>query len=56
MQLQGARGVCALRALVCFSADVIQYGIDLLHDAPMEDSILYVSSGMSGQATLDYFQ
>ena len=29
-------------ALVCFSANVIQYGMDQLHDAPMEDSILYI--------------
>ena len=28
--------------LVCFSANVIQYGMDQLHDAPMEDSILYI--------------
>jgi hypothetical protein len=28
--------------LICFSANVIQYGMDQLHDAPMEDSILYV--------------
>ena len=28
--------------LVCFSANVIQYGIDQLHDAPMDDSILYI--------------
>ena len=28
--------------LVCFSANVIQYGTDLLHDAPTEDSILYI--------------
>ena len=29
-------------SLVCFSANVIQYGMDQLHDAPMEDSILYI--------------
>ena len=28
--------------LVCFSANVIQYGMDQLHDAPMEDSVLYI--------------
>ena len=28
--------------LIFFSANVIQYGIDQLHDAPMEDSILYI--------------
>jgi peptide/histidine transporter 3/4 len=28
--------------LICFSANVIQYGMDQLHDAPMEDSILYI--------------
>ena len=28
--------------LICFSANVIQYGIDQLHDAPMDDSILYI--------------
>ena len=28
--------------LVCLSANVIQYGMDQLHDAPMEDSILYI--------------
>jgi hypothetical protein len=28
--------------LVCFSANMIQYGMDQLHDAPMEDSILYI--------------
>ena len=28
--------------LIFFSANVIQYGTDLLHDAPMEDSILYI--------------
>jgi uncharacterized membrane protein YidH (DUF202 family) len=37
--------------LVCFRANVIQYGMDQLHDAPMEDTVLY---GMSGQAMLDY--
>ena len=31
-----------LCSLVSFSANVIQYGIDLLHDAPMEDSVLYI--------------
>ena len=31
-----------LCGLVSFSANVIQYGTDLLHDAPMEDSILYI--------------
>ena len=31
-----------LCGLVCFSANVIQYGMDHLHDAPMEDSILYI--------------
>ena len=31
-----------LCGLVCFSANVIQYGMDQLHDAPMEDSILYI--------------
>jgi hypothetical protein len=28
--------------LVCLSANVIQYGMDQFHDAPMEDSILYI--------------
>ena len=28
--------------LVCFNSNVIQYGMDQLHDAPMEDSILYI--------------
>ena len=31
-----------LCGLVCFSANVIQYGMDQLHDAPMEVSILYI--------------
>ena len=31
-----------LCGLICFSANVIQYGMDQLHDAPMEDSILYI--------------
>ena len=31
-----------LCGLVSFSANVIQYGMDQLHDAPTEDSILYV--------------
>ena len=33
-----------LCGLVCFSANVIQYGMDHVHDAPMEDSILYIRS------------
>ena len=28
--------------LVCFNANVIQYGMDQLHDVPMEDSVLYI--------------
>ena len=28
--------------LICFSANVIQYGMDQLHDAPIEDSIFYI--------------
>ena len=28
--------------LVCFSANIIQYGTDQLHDAPMVDSVLYI--------------
>ena len=31
-----------LCSLVCFSANVIQYGMDQLHDTPMEDSVLYI--------------
>ena len=31
-----------LCGLVCFSANVIQYGMDQLHDAPTEDSVLYI--------------
>ena len=34
--------VLVLCGLVCFSANVIQYGMDQLHDAPMEDSMLYI--------------
>ena len=41
--------------LICFSANVIQYGIDLLHDAPMK-TLSCMSTGMSGQATLDNYQ
>ena len=31
-----------LCSLVAFSANVIQYGMDQLHDAPSEDSVLYI--------------
>ena len=31
-----------LCGLVSFSANVIQFGVDQLHDAPMEDSIVYI--------------
>ena len=31
-----------LCGLVCFSANVIQYGMDQLHDAPTKDSVLYI--------------
>ena len=34
--------VLALCGLVFFNANVVQYGMDQLHDAPTEDSVLYV--------------
>ena len=34
--------VLVLCGLVSFNANVIQYGMDQLHDAPTEDSILYI--------------
>ena len=30
-----------LCGLICFSANVIQYGMDQLHDTPMEDSVIF---------------
>ena len=35
-------GILGLLGLVAFSANSIQFGIDQLHDAPMDDSILYI--------------
>ena len=35
-------GILLLCSLVAFSANVIQYGMDQLHDAPADDSVLYI--------------
>ena len=39
-------------SLVAFSANVIQFGIDQLRDAPSDDSVLYIYWYMSGPVML----